>query len=45
MLDVAGRFVRRQARDLRKRVGSYFSKGVGPRTAHMLERVAPSTRR
>ncbi len=29
-----------KARDLRKRVGSYFSRGVGPRTAHMLERVA-----
>jgi excinuclease ABC subunit C len=28
-----------KARDLRKRVGSYFNKGVGPRTAHMLARV------
>ena len=29
-----------KARDLRRRVGSYFNKGVGPRTAHMLARVA-----
>jgi excinuclease ABC subunit C len=29
-----------KARDLRRRVGSYFSQGVGPRIAHMLERVA-----
>jgi len=29
-----------KARDLRKRVGSYFNKGVGPRTSHMLARVA-----
>jgi excinuclease ABC subunit C len=28
-----------KARDLRKRVASYFNKGVGPRTAHMLARV------
>ena len=28
-----------KARDLRKRVSSYFNKGVGPRTAHMLGKV------
>ncbi|MFN7572526.1 MAG: excinuclease ABC subunit UvrC [Betaproteobacteria bacterium] len=29
-----------KARDLKRRVGSYFNKGVGPRTALMLESVA-----
>jgi excinuclease ABC subunit C len=41
MLDASGQVLYvGKARDLRRRVGSYFSRGVGPRTAHMLERVA-----
>ncbi len=41
MLDASGHVLYvGKARDLRRRVGSYFSRGVGPRTAHMLERVA-----
>ena len=40
MLDGAGQVLYvGKARDLRKRVGSYFGRGVGPRIAHMLERV------